>query len=87
MQPTITNWNVNPQDIGPMYPLVGWEMPMFIACAAFCIGFMVWKFVTENAKYESKVQQLRARGVLSRALADDPLNRQQTPTSRQPDEE
>ena len=53
MDPTIKNWNINPLDVGPIYPFVGAEMLMCAACAAFCAAFMIWKFRMETAKYAS----------------------------------
>ncbi|MEO2034879.1 MAG: hypothetical protein ABGZ35_22595 [Planctomycetaceae bacterium] len=68
MNPTIETWNVNPLDTGPIYPLVGWEMEMFIGCAAFCLGFMVWKFRTESAKYAAQTVDLQKSNELHRLL-------------------
>lgn len=71
MNPTIETWNINPLDTGPIYPLVGWEMGMFIACAAFCLGFMVWKFRTESAKYAVQTGDLQKSDELHRLLGID----------------
>ena len=63
----IENWNVNPTEVGPLYPFVGWEMAMVVVCVAFFLAFMVWKFATENAKYADQVRRLRASGDLAEA--------------------
>ena len=68
MNPTIKTWNVNPLDTGPIYPFVGWETGMFIACSAFFVAFMVWKFRTERAKYTSQSIALRNSNALHRLL-------------------
>ena len=65
----IENWNVNPTEVGPLYPFAGWESLMFAVCVAFCVLFMVWKFRTESADYDAKVKQLQAPGELAKALA------------------
>ena len=70
----IDSWNVDPTTVGPLYPFAGWEIAMVIACAAFCVAFMVWKFKTENAKYAAKAEQLRTAGALEKALSANPLN-------------
>lgn len=51
MKPTIETWDVNPSQVGPLYPLAGWEGLMFVACLVFCIAFMVWKFAMESSRY------------------------------------
>ena len=66
----IDSWNVNPLDVGPIYPFVGWEMLMFVASVAFCVAFMVWKFKTENAKYAAKARELRESDELASALEE-----------------
>lgn len=67
----IENWNVNPTEVGPLYPFVGSEMLMIVVCAAFFLAFMVWKFATENAKYAEQVRNLRASGDLAKAPAPE----------------
>ena len=70
----VTDWNVSPGDLGPIYPFVGSESVLFVLCLAFCAAFMIWKLVTENAKYSKRAQQLREADNLSEALQSDPLN-------------
>jgi hypothetical protein len=60
----IESWTADPSQMGPLYPFVGWEPVMFGACLAFCVAFTVWKFVSENAKYDKKVIELRENGDL-----------------------
>jgi hypothetical protein len=68
MSPTIESWNINPLDVGPIYPFVGWEGPMCAAGLAFCVAFMVWKLRTENAKYSAAAEKLRNSNELQEAL-------------------
>ena len=70
----VNDWNVNPNDLGPIYPFVGSEGVLFVLCLGFCAAFMVWKLVTENAKYKKRADELRQSNNLSEALAADPLN-------------
>ena len=56
---TIETWHTNPTDIGPLYPYVGTEMLLCALCAIFFIGFIVWKFKTENKTYNRQAQALR----------------------------
>ena len=65
---SIDSWNANP-DVGAIYPFVGSEWVMFAACLVFCVGFMVWKFLSENAKYAERVRQLQESDTLAKALA------------------
>jgi hypothetical protein len=71
MNPTIETWNINPLDTGPIYPFVGWETGMFVACMGFCVAFMVWKFRSESAKYASQVRDLRNSNRLRRLLDEN----------------
>lgn len=65
----IESWNVNPTEVGPLYPFAGWEILMFAVCVAFSVFFMIWKFRTENTYYDAKVKQLGKPGELANALA------------------
>jgi len=69
-----TGQSINPVDMGPIYPLVGWETLMFMVCVAFCVVFMVWKFRMENAKYRATAARLRESDVLSKTLAMNALD-------------
>jgi hypothetical protein len=86
----IESWNVNPFDVGPLYPFAGWETWMFAACVAFCVVFMYWKFATESAKYRIRARTLRESDELARVLGAlprttrlphdlDPLEQEQAP--------
>ena len=59
MQPTVKSWSNNPAELGPLYPWVGVEFLMFLACALFFLGFLVWKIRSENAHYEQLVSRLQ----------------------------
>lgn len=56
---TIETWHTNPADIGPLYPYVGTEMLFCALCAIFFVGFIIWKFKTENQIYNRQTQVLR----------------------------
>ena len=58
----VKSWTVNPLDLGPIYPFVGWEMLFYLVCVSLCIAFTIWKFVTENAHYAAKVEELKNLG-------------------------
>ncbi len=75
-QTPITDWTANPEKLGPVYPGAGAEFLglsiefwMFAACLAFCIYFMIWKFISEHKKYDSKARELNHGDGLSDALA------------------
>ena len=70
----VNDWNVDPSQLGPIYPFVGSEGVLFVLCLAFCATFMIWKLVTENAKYDKRAGDLRQSNKLSEALDSDPLN-------------
>ncbi len=64
----VKSWNINPIDVGPIYPFVGWEMLMFASCVVFCAVFLIWKFLTENSKYADKARRLRQQNELENVL-------------------
>ena len=57
MTSPIDSWS-SPTNLGPLYPLVGYEFVMFIACAAALLGFLVWKFRSEHTQYRQMVAEL-----------------------------
>jgi hypothetical protein len=54
----IESWTDTPGDWGPLYPFVGHEMEMLLACAAVCLAFVIWKFRDEQRRYQSEVDGL-----------------------------
>lgn len=65
----VTEWKADAELLGPIYPWIGAEVGMFAACLAFCIYFMIWKFISEHKKYDSKARELNNGDGLSDALA------------------
>lgn len=45
----IQTWNLNPADVGPLYPFVGWEGVMTVIAVALWLGFHVWHYRKETA--------------------------------------
>ncbi|MDA1049435.1 MAG: hypothetical protein O3C40_03010 [Planctomycetota bacterium] len=78
MNPTIETWQTNPMEVGPIYPLAGWEVPMFLACLVFCVAFMIWKFALETSQYTAKAAQLRQPGELAAVLIEHETRDQKT---------
>ena len=70
MTPTVDSWHNNPVELGPLYPLVGYEFVMFIACAAALLGFLVWKFRSENAHYCQMVTELTDHSPITTATSN-----------------
>lgn len=68
--PTIESWNVNPREIGPMYPLAGYEVIMFVICVVLWIGFTVWQLNAEGARYRQEEADLKQSGDLTRAIGE-----------------
>jgi len=64
----VDSWVTDPSSLGPIYPLVGWELLMLGLCVAFSIAFMVWKLKTEHEHYRERVEHLREEGKLAKAL-------------------
>ena len=55
----IDNWNGNIADIGPIYPFMGWEVPMVIICLIFWIGWHYLQMRMESRTLDDKARQLR----------------------------
>ena len=53
-------WQTAPLELGPLYPLVGWEVPMTVLCGLILIGFLTWKIKSEIKKYDHQSSQLTA---------------------------
>ena len=53
----ITSWAGNPLDIGPLYPFVGWEMPLFLLCFALWVAYTVWQLKFEGATYSAELEE------------------------------
>ncbi len=62
------DWDGKMMDLGPIYPFVGWEVPMVIVCAIFWIGWHIWQIRMENRTLETEAANLRKDGNLQRAL-------------------
>jgi hypothetical protein len=67
----IANWDGNMMDIGPLYPFVGWEVPMVIIAVVFWLGWHYLQIQMENRMLESEAQKLRQGDNLQKALASE----------------
>lgn len=64
----IDNWDGNVLDIGPLYPLVGWEGVMVVLCAIFWIGWHIVQIKMENKQLADEARALRQSGQLQKAV-------------------
>ncbi len=69
----IETWAGNPADVGPMYPFVGSEVPLFVVCIVLWIAYTIWQIKHENATYAAELDQLAEAE--SPASATDTENR------------
>ncbi|MCE2437917.1 MAG: hypothetical protein J4F39_00665 [Candidatus Latescibacteria bacterium] len=60
----IDTWVGNPADVGPMYPFVGYEVPLFVVCIVLWIAYTIWQIKHENATYADELDQLAEAGSL-----------------------
>ena len=70
----VNTWVTNLSELGPIYPFVGWEIPMFILGLIFWIAFHVWQIRTENRLYEEDLTRLQKPEDVERALRTHSLN-------------
>jgi len=54
----VETWQSNPTELGPLYPLVGAETIMFVASLVVFVAFLVWKFKSEQVKYDQQAKDL-----------------------------
>ena len=54
----VESWAVNPFELGPLYPFVGFEVPLLILCVGLYLGFMLWKLRFEASKYAGEEVKL-----------------------------
>jgi hypothetical protein len=72
----IESWDGNLMDIGPMYPLVGWEGIMAIIALIFWIGWHILQIRAENRQLDEESFNLRKAGNLQKAVeAESPIER------------
>ncbi|MEE3372132.1 MAG: hypothetical protein VX346_22550 [Planctomycetota bacterium] len=71
MTSNIDSWS-SPTDLGPLYPLAGYEFVMFIACAAALLGFLAWKFRSEHTHYRQMVAELTDPAQFTPASSNSP---------------
>ena len=64
----VESWNGNPLDMGPLYPFVGTEIPLFLVCFAFWIVYTVWQMKSERRAYRMEVQELSKEKTLDRTI-------------------
>ena len=67
--PPIENWTGNPTEIGPMYPFVGLEIFLFIACAVGTILYIVWQARFEKRAYDREAAALADQAVLRASIS------------------
>ncbi|MEM9577842.1 MAG: hypothetical protein AAF999_12610 [Pseudomonadota bacterium] len=51
------SWAVDMADVGPIYPMQGWEVPMVIAGVIFWLAWHRIQFVREGKHLEEAKQQ------------------------------
>ena len=72
----IDNWNGNMVDIGPIYPFVGWEVPLVIVCFIFWIVWHYLQMKMENSTLDEEAWTLRQGDNLAKVVqAERPIER------------
>ena len=71
--PVETWQNVNGEEIAAIYPFVGIEVALVIACVIFWIGFHIWQIKQENKEIGEDHELLKKNGNLERVVKGDNL--------------
>ena len=64
----VESWNGNPLDLGPLYPFVGMEIPIFLVSFIFWILYTVWQMKSEHRMYRMEMQVLSKEDKLNRTI-------------------
>jgi hypothetical protein len=64
----MTTFQVDLATLGPIYPFVGWEVPLVILAFLFWIAFHVWQIRFEDRTYHAELHKLRSPDRLEKAL-------------------
>lgn len=64
----VESWNGNPLDMGPLYPFVGMEIPLFLVCFLLWIVYTVWQIESERRAYRMEIQELSKEDNLNRTI-------------------
>ncbi len=70
----IGNWDGAMFDIGPIYPFVGWEVPMVIVAFIFWIGWQYMQMRMEGRQLDHEARKLRQSGDLQKLLQAERLD-------------
>ena len=71
----VESWGVDLATIGPIYPFVGWEVPMVIVCFIFWIGWHYLQMRMENQTLEEEARRLAQQSSdLQKALQTERLD-------------
>ena len=60
----IESWSQNPEEMGPIYPFLGFEFPLFAICLGIWILFTIWQLNHECAHYSSEEKKLKLKDTL-----------------------
>lgn len=69
----VESWAVDLVEIGPIYPMVGTEVLLWILGLAFWIIWHVWQFRFETQTYEQDVKLLDTPAKLESAIREQRL--------------
>lgn len=67
----IESWTVNPAEMGPLYPFVGYEVLFVVVGVVFWIAFTIWQLKSENADYLRREEELKHPEKLHAAIKND----------------
>ena len=55
----IEGWRQQLAELGPIYPFVGSEWLLLVACGAFWLGWVIWQIRLEHSEHERAGHFLR----------------------------
>jgi hypothetical protein len=65
------DWNGNMFDLGPIYPFVGWEVPMVILLVILWVGWHILQIRMEERQLDHESAMLKQGDNLQKALEDE----------------
>jgi uncharacterized membrane-anchored protein YhcB (DUF1043 family) len=55
----VESWTANPSQLGPIYPLIGWETASLVLVIGLWLGWTVWQIRTERAEHQAITQAVQ----------------------------
>jgi hypothetical protein len=70
----VESWAKNPSEMGPLYPFVGLEIPLFLICFVVWVLYTVWQMKFELSNHAREREDLSQEDRLLKTIEDNRRN-------------